>query len=531
MGIKRSTYGIENHGIDAGNEYWNLPVEALFEEAISRKEGNLAKNGPLIVRTGLHTGRAVNDKFIVREPTTEDSVWWGKENRGISQENFDRIYNRMMSFIKGKDVFVQDCWAGHDKQYRMPIRVISIRAWHSRFARALFIPVARGQEQIDHVPDFTVIDVPGFLADQNEEGTNSETFIIVNFARKMVLIGGTSYAGEIKKSIFSIMNFILPERDVLPMHCSANMNDDGDVCIFFGLSGTGKTTLSADTSRKLIGDDEHGWSDRGVFNFENGCYAKVIRLSAEAEPQIYSCTRKFGVILENVGFDSQTRELDLNDDSLTENTRAAYPLIYIDNAVPDGQGGHPKNIVMLTCDAFGVMPPVARLTEEQAMYHFVSGYTAKVAGTEKGVGKEPKATFSTCFGAPFMSRHPSVYARLLGDRIARHKVDCWLVNTGWIGGAFGTGRRISIAHTRAIISAILEGGLRGAETRTDQFFGLHVPLSCEGVPSEIMNPRDSWPDKVAYDLKARELAELFRENFKRFEADVDARVRAGAPPV
>lgn len=525
----KSNFGIENQGIvDVANEYWNFSTEALYEEAISRKEGVLAANGPLIVRTGLHTGRAANDKFIVKEPSIENSIWWGKENKDISQESFERIYKRMMSFLKGRDVFIQDCWAGHDQDNRMPVRVVTVNAWHSLFARTLFIPATPEEREV-HVPDFTVINVPDFQADPAEEGTSSDTFILVNFAKKMVLIGGTSYAGEMKKSIFSILNYLLPQKGIMSMHCSANIGKDKDVCLFFGLSGTGKTTLSADPERMLIGDDEHGWSDNGVFNFENGCYAKVIRLSEEAEPQIYSCTRKFGTIIENVGFDPHTRILDLDDDSLTENTRAAYPLTFIDNAVAEGRGEHPRNIVMLTCDAFGVMPPVAKLNPEQAMYHFISGYTAKVAGTEKGVGSEPKATFSACFGAPFMSLHPSVYANLLGKKIASHNVDCWLVNTGWIGGAYGVGNRIKIAYTRAIIRELLSGRLGGIETKQDPIFDLHVPIFCDGVPEEILNPRNSWADKSAYDRKAKELASLFRENFKRFESDVKDNIKAAAP--
>jgi phosphoenolpyruvate carboxykinase (ATP) len=434
----------------------------------------------------------------------------------------------MLAHIRGRDLFVQDCWAGADPAFRLPVRVVTERAWHSLFARHLFIPETDPARRLQHDPQFTVIDIPSFTANPATEKTNSEVFILLNFAKKLVLIGGTNYAGEIKKSIFTVMNYLLPLRDVMPMHCSANIGVAGDVALFFGLSGTGKTTLSSDPARQLIGDDEHGWSSAGVFNFEGGCYAKMIRLSAEAEPQIYETTRRFGTVLENVTCDPETRLLDLNDDSVTENTRGAYPLGFIDNAVPSGQGGHPKNVVMLTADAFGVLPPIARLSPAAAMYHFLSGYTAKVAGTERGV-TEPKATFSTCFGAPFMVWEPNVYAKLLGERIAKHNVKVWLVNTGWTGGAYGVGKRMKIAHTRAMIAAALSGQLDAVGFDVDPVFNLEVPKSCPEVPAEVLKPRNTWKDQAAYDQQARKLAQMFVDNFRTFEGSASADVRAAGP--
>src|SRR5215468_646519 len=430
-GWNPSTYGLENHGVKNFNRaYWNLSAGELYEHAIKRDEGRIAHLGPLVVNTGQHTGRSANDKFIVREASSEKHVWWGKTNRPFEQANFDRLREKVLAHLQGKDVYVQDCFAGADPEYRVPIRVITEYAWHSLFARHMFVRADWKTQAANHVPEFTVINVPTLQANPEADGTNSPTFILMDFGRKLILIGGTSYAGETKKSIFTLLNYLLPLKGVLSMHCSANIGKAGDAAIFFGLSGTGKTTLSADPERKLIGDDEHGWSDRGVFNFEGGCYAKVIRLSAQSEPEIYETTRRFGTILENVAFNSATGRLDLDDSSLTENTRAAYPISHISNATRDGLGGHPTHIIMLTADAFGVLPPIAKLTPAQAMYYFLSGYTAKVAGTEKGV-TEPQATFSTCFGAPFMALSPTVYANLLGAKIARHKVDVWLVNTGW----------------------------------------------------------------------------------------------------
>jgi phosphoenolpyruvate carboxykinase (ATP) len=432
----------------------------------------------------------------------------------------------MLASLQGKELYVLDCYAGADPVYRLPVRIITEYAWHNLFCRNLFIddPAAAAAQ----APEFTVIDAPSFKADPKRHGSNSEVVIALNFAKKLVLVGGTSYAGEMKKSIFSVLNYVLPLKNVLSMHCSANIGPAGDTALFFGLSGTGKTTLSSDPARQLIGDDEHGWSDRGVFNFEGGCYAKTIRLSAEAEPQIYATTHRFGTVLENVMFDPATRALDLDDDRYTENTRAAYPISFIENAVPAGVGGHPRNIVMLTADAFGVLPPIARLTPQGAMYHFLSGYTAKVAGTEKGV-TEPKATFSTCFGAPFLPLPPGRYAKMLGEKIAKHEARVWLVNTGWSGGPYGTGRRMKIAFTRAMISAVLSGALDKVAYQHDDRFNLDVPVSCPGVPAEVLNTRSTWANPAEYDAQALKLAKMFAENFKSFEAEVTADVRAAGP--
>ena len=522
---------MEIHGIsNAAAEHWNLSTPALVEEAIRRHEGVLAHAGPLVVRTGHHTGRSPNDKFIVKESSSEKNIWWGKVNRPIDSGKFGALYQRMISQLRGKDLFIQDCFVGADPRYRLPIRIVTETAWHNLFARNLFIRAGQ-DELLQHKPEFTVIDAPGFRADPAQDGTNSEVFIIIDFTERMVIIGGTSYAGEIKKSIFTVMNYILPLRNVFPMHCSANIGIKGDTAVFFGLSGTGKTTLSADPRRRLIGDDEHGWSDDGVFNFEGGCYAKVIRLSREAEPEIFTTTERFGTILENVSIDAETRRLDLDDATLTENTRAAYPLSFIDNIEGSGMWGHPQNIIMLTADAFGVLPPIAKLTPEQAMYHFISGYTAKVAGTEKGVGSEPQATFSTCFGAPFMVHHPTVYAKMLKGRISQHKVTCWLVNTGWSGGPFGVGSRLKIDYTRAMVTAALDGTLATAPTFEDEIFGLHVPGSVDSVPEEVLMPRNTWADKHAYDDKAKELAGRFHKNFEQFAKEAPEEVRSAAPRV
>lgn len=528
QGKYQSQYGLENHGIQNVNAvHWNLSTSLLYEEAIRRREARLAHLGPLVVRTGQHTGRSPSDKFIVQEPSSQDKIWWGKVNKGMDPAPFEGLHRRLLAYLQGKDLFVQDCFAGADPQYRLPIRVITETAWHSLFARDMFIQ-AKPEELATHVPEFTVLNAPSFHADPEVDSTRSEVFIVIHFGKKLVLIGGTQYAGEIKKSIFTILNYLLPQQHVMSMHCSANIGPADDVAVFFGLSGTGKTTLSADPNRTLIGDDEHGWSDRGVFNFEGGCYAKVIRLSAQAEPEIYETTRRFGTILENVAFDSDTGRLNLNDDSLTENTRAAYPISHIPNAKRDGLGGHPQNIIMLTADAFGVLPPIARLTQAQAMYHFLSGYTAKVAGTEKGV-TEPQATFSTCFGAPFMALSPTVYADLLGEKIARHQVNVWLVNTGWSGGPYGVGQRMKIAHTRAMVNAALKGELTGIPTTPDPIFGVAVPTACPGVPVEVLSPRQTWADPAAYDAQARKLAGMFAENFKAFADQVSEEVRAVGP--
>jgi phosphoenolpyruvate carboxykinase (ATP) len=526
LGHKNTDYELDNYGIrGAARVYWNLSAPELYEEIARRNEGVLSEHGALIVDTGEHTGRAAKDKAIVRDPDSEEKVFWGEVNKPFSQENFNAVKERVMAHARGRDLFVQDTFGGADPRYRLPVRVISELSWHSLFARTMFIS---GSRETPHHPEFTVINFPSFTADPKLDGTRSPTFILIDFSQRLVLIGGTSYAGETKKSVFTILNYLLPQRGVMSMHCSANVGAGGDVAIFFGLSGTGKTTLSADPERKLVGDDEHGWSDNGVFNFEGGCYAKVIKLSAEAEPDIYRTTGMFGTILENVVFDPETRSIDLDDGSKTENTRASYPLTSIPNIVPEGYAGHPRNIIMLTADAFGVLPPVSRLTPEQAMYHFLSGYTAKVAGTEKGV-KEPEATFSTCFGAPFMVLHPGVYADLLGKRIADHKAACWLVNTGWSGGPYGVGARMKIANTRAMIRAILNGSLAQVETRADPIFGVNVPVSCPDVPAEVLQPRNTWTDKEAYDRQARDLARRFNENFKTYEGGVSAAVRAVAP--
>jgi len=488
-GAVKSEYGLDNHGFtNLHNVYWNLPSEALYEEAIFRGEGKVTHGGALTVSTGKHTARSANDKFVVREPSTEDRIWWGEYNRPFSLDKFHLVWNRLQGFLQGRDLFVQDCYCGADKNYRLPIRVITEYAWHSLFARNMFIEPATNDELRRFVPEFTIVSIPSFKGLPQIDGTLSETFILLNFDEKLCLIGNSGYGGEIKKSAFTVMNFLLPLEGVLSMHCSANVGDDGASALFFGLSGTGKTTLSADPKRGLIGDDEHGWSDEGIFNFEGGCYAKVIALSPTAEPQIYACTRKFGTILENVAFDTVSRLLDLDDERLTENTRAAYPLEYIDNAVPDKQAGHPKNIVMLTCDASGVMPPIARLTPEQAMYHFISGYTSKVAGTEVDLGKEPEITFSACFGAPFMVHHPAFYADMLRNKMLKYGATCWLVNTGWTGGPYGIGKRISIHHTRTLLNAALDGTLSQVEYRTDPVFGFQVPKSCPGVPDKVLRP-------------------------------------------
>jgi phosphoenolpyruvate carboxykinase (ATP) len=518
--------GLEHEGIHAERVRWNLSSAALYEEVVRRQEGLIAAEGPLVCRTGPHTGRSPNDKFVVREPSSDAHIEWGKVNRPMDPLQFDLLHSDLLRFLAGKELFVQDCYAGADPKYRLPIRVITEYAWHNLFARNLFIgdPGAGARR----APEFTVIDSPSFKADPKRHGTNSEVVIALNFAHKLVIIAGTSYAGEVKKSIFTVLNYILPLRNVLSMHCSANIGQQGDVALFFGLSGTGKTTLSSDPDRMLIGDDEHGWSDHGVFNFEGGCYAKTIRLSADAEPQIYATTRRFGTVLENVAIDPETRLLDLDDDRLTENTRAAYPISFIDNAVPSGQGGHPRNIIMLTADAFGVLPPISRLTPDGAMYHFLSGYTAKVAGTEKGV-TEPKATFSTCFGAPFLPLPPSRYATMLGERIARHNSPVWLVNTGWTGGRHGVGERMKISHTRAMIRAALSGALDSVKYEKDPVFNLDAPTSCPDVPSEVLRPRDTWKNGADYDEQARNLARMFADNFKRFEDAVTPAVRAAGP--
>jgi len=510
------------------NVYWNLTTPALYEQIIRRREGVIGHLGPVMVRTGTFTGRSPNDKFIVKEPGSENDISWGKVNVPFSEDDFNKVYSRILAYLQGNDIFVQDCFAGADQDYRTSIRVITEYAWHNLFARNMFLRLQSIAAYERFKPEFTIIDLPKFHAVPELDATRSEAFVLVHFARKLVLIGGTSYAGEIKKSVFSILNYILPNKQVLSMHCSANIGKGGDVALFFGLSGTGKTTLSADPDRALIGDDEHGWSNNGIFNFEGGCYAKVIHLSKAAEPDIYRTTRRFGTILENVVFDTHWRKPNLDDDTFTENTRAAYPITHIRNIVPDGKAGHPENIIFLTADAFGTLPPISKLTPAQAMYHFLSGYTAKVAGTERGI-TEPQATFSTCFGAPFMPLHPSVYAKILGEKIDRHKVNVWLVNTGWTGGPYGTGERMSIKYTRALLHAALENKLEKVPYETDPVFGLAIPQSCTGVPAEILNPRQTWKDKKAYDHQAAKLAVLFRKNFKQYENHVTEKVHKAGP--
>jgi phosphoenolpyruvate carboxykinase (ATP) len=521
-------FGLGEQGMHhLGTVHWNLTAPYLYEHAVQRREGQLGLGGSFVVNTGRHTGRSPKDKYIVNEPGTKDTVWWGDINQPIAPERFTSLQQRMLAYLQGRELFVQDLYAGADPEYRLPVRVISDGAWHSLFSRNMFIrpPAA---ELLDFKPAFTILHAPEFRAIPELDGIRSETFILVNFATGFVLIGGTRYAGEIKKSVFGYLNFVLPARDVLPMHCSANVGPKGDCAIFFGLSGTGKTTLSADHSRTLIGDDEHGWSPKGIFNFEGGCYAKVINLSPTAEPEIYATITRFGTVLENVVLDAVSRMPDVDDDSLTENTRACYPLDFIANADERGLAPHPKNVVMLTCDAFGVMPPIAKLSADQAMYHFLSGYTAQVAGTEVGLGKEPKAVFSTCFGAPFMPRHPSEYAKMLGERIARYKADCWLVNTGWSGGAYGVGKRMAIAHTRALLRAALDGSLAGTPMRQDPNFGFLVPESCADLPPTVLDPRGTWSDKGAYDEVARSLRGRFAHNFTEFEPFVGSEVKRAA---
>ena len=506
----------------------NLGTAALVEEAIRNGEGRLAAHGPLVVETGKHTGRSAKDKFIVRDAETENTVWWGKVNVPMTPEHFAALKEDFLAALGEKStLYVADLFGGSQPEHRVKVRVINELAWHNLFIRTLLVRPTE-QELEGFAPEYTIIDLPSFRADPERHGSRSETVIAVNFTEKLILIGGTRYAGEMKKSVFGILNYLLPVKGVMPMHCSANIGPDGKTAVFFGLSGTGKTTLSADASRTLIGDDEHGWSDTAVFNFEGGCYAKMIRLSAEAEPEIYATTRMFGTVLENVVMDPETRELDFDDASLAENSRGAYPIDFIPNSSEHNLGPVPANVIMLTADAFGVLPPIARLTPDQAMYHFLSGYTAKVAGTEIGV-TEPEATFSTCFGAPFMPRHPSVYGNLLKQRIAEGGAQCWLLNTGWTGGKYGTGKRMPIKATRALLNAALDGSLNNAEFRKDPNFGFDVPVAVEGVDSAILDPRATWADKDEYDRMAQKLVQLFVDNFAEFEAHVDQGVRDAAP--
>jgi phosphoenolpyruvate carboxykinase (ATP) len=504
-----------------------VPVAELYEHAVRAGEGVIAADGPLVVRTGTHTGRSPRDKFVVREPSSDAKIWWGEINQPISQEHYERFRERLLAHLSERDVYAQDCWIGAAPAHRRSLRVYTETAWASIFAENLFIRPPR-EALAGFEPNFTIIDAPSFRADPNTEGTRSETAILVHLGRREILIAGTMYAGEIKKSAFTVMNYLMPDEDVLPMHSAVNVGPKGDSAVFFGLSGTGKTTLSADPERTLIGDDEHGWGPDGLFNFEGGCYAKTIRLSPMYEPDIFQTTRRFGTILENVDLDPGTRALDLDSERFTENTRGAYPLHFIGNASEEGIAPHPSNVVLLTADAFGVLPPISRLTHEQAMYHFVSGYTAKLAGTEVGV-MEPKATFSACFGAPFMPRHPGEYARMLGERLATHDVPVWFVNTGWTGGPYGTGERMNINHTRSMVRAALNGDLYGVPTRIDPIFGLEVPTACPGVPADVLDPRGTWADAAAYDETARRSAAMFRENFAAFEGGVEVSVRDAGP--
>jgi phosphoenolpyruvate carboxykinase (ATP) len=527
IGVYNGAQGTETFGFrNLKRVFWNLEAPALYEQSLQRGETRLARGGALLAETGVHTGRSPKDKFVVRDETTENEVWW-ENNGAMSRAQFDMLLEDFRQHAEGKELFAQDLQGGADPQYRVKARVFTEFAWHSLFIRNLLIRPHLA-DLPSYVPELTIVDLPSFKADPSRHGCRSETVIAIDFARRIVLIGGTSYAGEMKKSVFTYLNYILPTKGVMPMHCSANVGRDGDTSVFFGLSGTGKTTLSNDPNRILLGDDEHGWSPNGVFNFEGGCYAKTIRLSEEAEPEIYATTKRFGTVLENVIVDPVTRIPNFDDGSRTENTRCAYPLDFIPNSSETGRAGHPKNIVMLTADAFGVLPPIAKLTGAEAMYHFLSGYTAKVAGTEKGV-KDPEATFSTCFGAPFMPRHPSVYGNLLRDLISRHHVDCWLVNTGWTGGKYGVGRRMPIRVTRRLLTAALDGSLSKADFRRDPYFGFAVPTSVPGVEPHILYPVKTWQDKAAFAETAKRLVDMFGQNFTRFEAHVDADVRAAAP--
>ena len=529
-GVRNGAFGADKFGFkNLKGVHWNLGTSALYEHSIRNDEASLTADGALCAETGVFTGRSPKDKFTVRDATTDKTMWWGG-NQSITSEQFEALYQDFLKHAEGMTLFAQDLYGGADPNFRIRTRVYTELAWHSLFIRTLLIRPAAA-ELADFAPELTIVDLPSFRADPKRHGVRSENVVAIDFARKIVLIGGSQYAGEMKKSVFTTLNYYLPAQGVMPMHCSANVGPNGDSAVFFGLSGTGKTTLSADPARTLLGDDEHGWGPDGVFNFEGGCYAKCIKLSAEAEPAIYAASSRFGAVLENVVFDPVTRVVDFDDGSKTENTRSAYPLDFIPNASPTGRAPHPKNLVMLAADAFGVMPPIAKLTPAQAMYHFLSGYTAKVAGTERGLGNEPQPEFSTCFGAPFLPRDPSEYGNLLRELIAKHNVDCWLVNTGWTGGKYGVGSRMPIKVTRALLTAALNGSLRNAEFRTDKYFGFAVPTALEGVPSEILDPVNTWKDKAEFEKTARGLVAMFQKNFSKFEAKVDAEVRAAAPEV
>jgi phosphoenolpyruvate carboxykinase (ATP) len=525
---RESAVGLAKQGLSpTGEIHWNLIAPELMMAAARREEGEFAAMGPFVAVTKPHTGRSPNDKFVVKESSSENDVDWGKVNQPYAVEKYNTLLDDVREYLNGREeLFVEDLYCGADPAYRLSVRYVSPNAWHMAFVRNMFIrPEASELPTFD--PNFTVLHAPEFQADPERHGTRTGTFIVLNIAERTILIGGTRYAGELKKSMFTVMNYLLPKQGVLSMHCSANIGPKGDSALFFGLSGTGKTTLSADPQRSLIGDDEHGWSKEGIFNFEGGCYAKVINLSPEAEPDIFRTTQMFGTILENVRLDPQTKQVLFNDQSITENTRASYPLNYIPNFVPDGRGGHPRNVVFLTADAFGVLPPIAKLTPQQAMYYFLSGYTAKVAGTERGV-TEPQATFSSCFGAVFLVWHPTVYAEMLGKLLEEHKSNVWLVNTGWSGGAYGVGKRMKLSYTRAMVHAVLSGSLDNAETRADPIFGLGMPTKIAGVPSEVLDPRSTWADSAAYDAQAKKLAEMFRTNFAKF-GDTSEEIRNAGP--
>ena len=525
---RESSIGLSRQGLDPrGSVHWNLVAPELFQAAARRGEGEFAEMGPFVAVTTPHTGRSPNDKFVVKEPTSEKDVDWGKVNQPYTTEKYKLLLADVRNYLNTQqELFVEDLYCGADPAYRLSVRYVSPNAWHMAFVRNMFIrPEPSDLPTFD--PNFTVLHAPEFQADPARHGTRTSTFIVLNIAERTILIGGTRYAGELKKSMFTVMNYLLPKQGVLSMHCSANVGKDGDTALFFGLSGTGKTTLSADPKRRLIGDDEHGWSKDGIFNFEGGCYAKVINLSAESEPDIYRTTQMFGTVLENVVLDPATKRVNFADQSITENTRASYPLHYIRNHVEGGRGGHPRNVVFLTADAFGVLPPIAKLTPHQAMYYFLSGYTAKVAGTERGV-TEPQPTFSAGFGAAFLVWHPTKYAEMLGVLLKHHGSNVWLINTGWTGGAFGTGKRMKLSHTRAMVNAALHGELDNVRTETDPIFGLAIPAEIKGVPADVLNPRRTWSDPSAYDGQARKLAEMFRKNFEKF-GDVDPAIRNAGP--
>jgi len=524
---KHAAVSLAGTGVHAsGPVHTNQAAPALVAEALRRHEGRLSVDGALVVETGVHTGRSAQDKFVVDEPSVTADVWWGKVNQRMSVGRFNTIKGRVQAYLQGQELFTQDLYAGADPEHRVRVRLVTTQAWNALFARNMFIRPA--ESELDGFqPDYVILHAPLFHTDPDIDGVRSSTTIALSFEQKLIVIAGSEYAGEVKKSIFTIMNWLLPAKGVMPMHCSANIGKDGDVALFFGLSGTGKTTLSSDPHRKLIGDDEHGWAPTGTFNFEGGCYAKVINLSQEAEPEIWAASNRFGSVLENVIADSHGN-LDLTDASLTENTRSCYPVEFIPNVTLSGRGGHPKNVFMLTCDAFGVLPPISRLTPAQAMYHFLSGYTAQVAGTEKGLGREPNATFSTCFAHPFLPRRPEVYGRMFADLIAKHGATCWLVNTGWSGGQFGVGQRMAIRHTRALLRSALDGSLTRMEFRTEPYFGLAIPAHVPGIPDDVLDPRQSWADKDAYDCMAKHLIERFEANFASFEGGVGEDVKAVA---